>query len=186
MLAASQKPMPNKKPCKPVEIFCSGVLPPLQSAIAATKPGQARQLTTTASIAAHLDHLTKYHHFSTPLWISVHSISNTLLGSLELNLAKWNMTMLARYIFAEAPRACQSVFSIESEIYKVLPPTAFPPTYCGGYLTEKRHQTSCNSFQKTFSQMHVGMEFNSMIVIMIHSCFSRMGLRVCACVFITF
>ena len=156
MLAASQKPTPNTKPCKPVEIFCSSVLPPLQNAIAATKPGQPRQLTTTASIADHLDHLTKCHNFSTPLWISVHSISNTLLSSLELSLANWNMMMLARYIFVEAPRVCHSVLSIESEIYKVLPPPTFPPMYCGGYLSEKRHQTTCSNFQNTFSQMHVG------------------------------
>ena len=159
MLAASQKPTPNKKPCKPVEIFCSSVLPPLQNVIAATKPArQPHQLTTAASIAAHLDHLMNCHHFSTPLLMSVNTISNTLVSSLQPSLANWNLTMLARYIFAEAPRVSHSVYSIDSEIRKLLPSTAFFPTFCGGYLTEKRLQTSYSSFQKTFSQMHVGKE----------------------------
>lgn len=166
MLAASQKPAPNKKPSKPVEFLCNGVLPHLRNAIALadTEPGQPHQLTTSASIAHHVDLLNTCHHIGTPIRISIHAIANMLIVSLELSLANWNMSKLARFIFVEAPRVCSSVHDVESEIQKVLPPLALFPVNSGEYLKERRIYTSYSTLQNTCCRMHVSITYRFIIL----------------------
>lgn len=163
MLAVSQKPAANKKPWKPVEFMCSSVLPPLRNAtlLIATQTGQPLPLNTAASIADRIDHLNAYHHISTPLRISLQAICNILIGSLELNLANSNLSILAQSIFTDVPRVCSSVYDMESEICKGLPPLAHFPVHSVGYLKERRISASYSAFHNTCSHMHVS---NNMIV----------------------
>lgn len=163
MLAVSQKPAASKKPWKPVEYICSSVLPSLRNAtlLIATQTGQPLPPNTAASIADHMDHLNAYHHISTPLRISLQAICNMLIGSLELNLANSNLSMLAQSIFTDVPRVCSSVCEIESEVLKHLPPLAHFPVHSVGYLKEKRTSTSYSAFHNTYSHMRVS---NNMIL----------------------
>ena len=154
MLSSSQKLKSNKKYCKPVEILCSSVLPPLQDAMAAitTKPEQLQATTLTAD---HLDQLAFSHHLSAPLTISVHSISSTLLTSLELSLASCNLPVLARYIFAEGPKVCSSVGTAVAKIQEVTPATPFFPDDSRGCIKETRMATASSDLQRATIHMNV-------------------------------
>ena len=164
MLAASQKPTHGKKPCRPIEFLCSAVLPPIQSAIAlaGTEPGP-RALVTPASIAEHVDCLSMCRHISTPLETSVRTIASTLIASLELSLAGWNLSMLARFIFEEAPRASSAVHCVTAEAWKVLPPVVFFPAYSGLALEERQTRIDYDTLHKACSQMDVSRIFQHLL-----------------------
>lgn len=163
MLAVSQKPAASKKPWKPVQFICSSVLPQLRNAtlLIATQAGQPLPLNTAASTADHIDHLNGYHHISTPLRISLQAICNILIGSLELSLANSNLSTLAQSIFTDVPRVCSSVYEVESEVCKRLPPLAHFPVHSVGHLKERRISASYSAFHNISSHMRVS---NNMIL----------------------
>ena len=156
MLAASQKPMSCKKSCKPVELLCTSVIPPIQHAILAldTNPEQS-QPATPASIAEHLDYMRTFPHLLTSLMISVQAISNTLRSSLELILANGNLAILVQYTFAEVPLLQSTVSDVELAVRKAQRATRFHPESPGEYLRVKIFLTSYNKLQNTFCHMNV-------------------------------
>ena len=157
MLAASQTTKSNKKSCKAVEIFCNGVIPPLQNtaALIGTRPAQ---LTTPASLAHHLDHLTMCrHHLITPVTVSLHAISSLLVTSLEMSRANNSLPKLAQYIFSDAPNVHHSVRTVESEVREIIPLKVLSPAVSGWCVREKELHTKYGDFCSTFIYMSVSV-----------------------------
>ena len=152
MLALSQKRETGKKCSKSVEIFCEKVLPPLQRAATATS-----QPLNSQSVA-EIDSLTAHSSILTPLTISIHTISNSLMGSLELCLVSSNLPALARYTFSEGPRVYRSLCGVEQDIRHSLPPTGISLLeYSREHFERKQIEVKYTIQQATFNHMCVSI-----------------------------
>ena len=154
MLAAACKPPRGNKPCRSVPLLCSSVLPPLTTAtmLPSTSPDFP---TTTTALADYADRLRHFQCLSWPLVLSIHTISRTLISRLEMGMAYGKLSTLSRLLFEDAPRVCDAIGPVVSQVQRVLAPTVVFPTYSRFHLEQQRSLADCIALVQCRDSMNV-------------------------------
>ena len=144
--------MGSKTSYTPADLMCSEVLPPLHRAVSviATGPSYSQSAGETCN------RLTIIKHILPPLVLSIHTITNVLLSSVDLSLANCNLPAVVRGVFSEGPRVYRAVCELKENIISCSLPSNGASTECSrGAIEGMMVETECAKLHAAFTYMCV-------------------------------